>query len=193
MTEPALVDRDRTAVDALVADRYLDALLAAADRRADDTPADAALELDVRAAATSLRRTLVRVHPSFRFEERLAARLADLAATGPTERRSRPGIVLPFSRRGPVGDLADPLLEAILAGEIDPSAAEAVRDHELADDDAPQRAPSPQSLRRVWLVGGAVTSAALSIAGVAYVAWRAGRASRSEGPGLAHGTTGGHA
>ena len=80
MTAPRLPDRDAAQVDALVADRYLDALLAAGDRRADDAPADAALAPDLRHAARVLRRSLVRVHPSFRFEERLATRLADLAA-----------------------------------------------------------------------------------------------------------------
>ena len=80
MTAPRLPDRDAAQVDALVADRYLDALLAAGDRRADDAPADAALDPDLRHAARVLRRSLVRVHPSFRFEERLATRLADLAA-----------------------------------------------------------------------------------------------------------------
>ena len=69
-----------TDVDALVTDRYLDALLAAADRRADDAPSDADLDPGVRDAARVLGRSLVRVHPSFRFEERLASRLAGLAA-----------------------------------------------------------------------------------------------------------------
>ena len=72
---------DDPEVDALVADRYLDALLAAVDRHAADAPSDAALDPDVREAARVLRASLVRVHPSFRFEERLAGRLADLAAS----------------------------------------------------------------------------------------------------------------
>ena len=67
-------------VDALRTDRYLDSLLAAADRHANDVPADAAIDEPLRNAAARLRRDLVRVHPSFRFEERLAARLAGEAA-----------------------------------------------------------------------------------------------------------------
>src|SRR5256885_9955041 len=68
-------------VDALRTDRYLDSLLAAADRHANDVPADAAIDEPLRHAAARLRRDLVRVHPSFRFEERLAARLASEAAS----------------------------------------------------------------------------------------------------------------
>ena len=79
MTAPEAFERPE-AVEALVLDRYLDALLAAADRRALDVPAEVSLDPDVRAAARRLSRELVRVHPSFRFEERLAARLAAAAA-----------------------------------------------------------------------------------------------------------------
>lgn len=191
MTQPAFIDRDRTAVDALVADRYLDALLAAADRRSDDTPADAALDPDLRAAARALRRSLVRVHPSFRFEERLAARLIDLAATGTADPRPMTGTLLPFARRGDAHDLPDPLLGAILAGDIDPAASDG--SEPPAPTPQPGGAPAPRiaALRRPWLVGGAITSAAISIAGVAYVAWRAGRSSRAESPALAQGATAG--
>ncbi|MEW6224597.1 MAG: hypothetical protein AB1627_08190, partial [Chloroflexota bacterium] len=80
MSADRLPERDRADIEALMADHYLDGLLAAADRRADDAPADAALDPALRDAARLLRRALVRVHPSFRFEERLAARLAELAA-----------------------------------------------------------------------------------------------------------------
>ncbi len=80
MTLDRLADRDAGQVDALVADRYLDDLLAAGDRHASDVPADAALDPDLRRTVRLLRSSLVRVHPSFRFEERLAGRLADLAA-----------------------------------------------------------------------------------------------------------------
>ena len=68
-------------VDALRTDRYLDSLLAAHDRRASDVPADPELDPIVRDTAGRLGRDLVRLHPSFRFEERLAARLAQLAAS----------------------------------------------------------------------------------------------------------------
>jgi hypothetical protein len=158
-------------VDALVADRYLDALLAAVDRHAADVPSDASLDPDIREAARVLRASLVRVHPSFRFEERLAGRLADLAAA-----QARPslaaaggstGTVIAFpGAAGPALD-ADPLLDAILRGELDPTDADAV--------DSATDATRGSAARRPLIVGGAITSAAISIVGVAYVAWRASR------------------
>jgi hypothetical protein len=173
-------DRDAAQVEALVADRYLEALLAAADRRAGGAPADAALDPDVRDAARVLRAALVRVHPSFRFEERLAARLADLAAA-----QAVPGMavgggrVLPFRPRVAGSAVppeaspgADPLLAAVLAGDLDP-----------ADADAVDRAAGAAAARRPLLVGGAITSAAISIVGVAWVAWRASRPTTRSGSG----------
>ncbi len=174
MTVPRLPDRDTGQVDALVADRYLDALLAAGDRRADDTPADAAMGPELRGAARVLRRSLVRVHPSFRFEERLAARLADLAAA-----QARPALVaagggslIPFPvgrpaalEGGRCAGVDDPLLDAVLRGDLDP-----------ADEAAMERAAGTPVDRRPLIVGGTViTSAALSIVGVAIMAWRASR------------------
>src|SRR3954451_14024124 len=67
-------------IEALVTDRYLDALLAALDRQADSAPADVTLDPGRRYAARVVKAALVRVPPSYRFEERLARRLADLAA-----------------------------------------------------------------------------------------------------------------
>jgi hypothetical protein len=168
-------ERDTAEVDALVADRYLDALLAAGDRRADDAPADAALDPDLRAAARVLRRSLVRVHPSFRFEERLADRLAELGAASAAA--SATGSIVPFpGGAGPARPAAlheDPLLGAILRGELDP-----------ADMEATDRAAAGID-RRPFLVGGAaITSAAISLAGVAYVAWRASRPGGRSGAGL---------
>jgi hypothetical protein len=124
-----------------------------------------------RHAARVVKAALVRVHPSFRFEERLARRLADLAAAqagpalavGGTDR----GGVVSFSGARPSPLDADPLLQAILAGALDP-----------ADDDAVLGAAAALRLpggRRPLIVGGAITSAAISIVGVAYVAWRASR------------------
>jgi hypothetical protein len=163
VSEPRLPDRDATPVDALVADRYLDALLAATDRGAGDAPADAALDPDVREAVRVLRRALVRVHPSFRFEERLASRLAELASVQANPARvAAGGSVVPF----PASSLGDPELDAILGGRLDPSAAD------REDGDA-RSVPD----RRPLLVTGAITSAAISLAGVAWVAWRASRPS----------------
>jgi hypothetical protein len=169
VTAGRLPDRERADVEALVADHYLEALLDAADRHALDVPADAALDPGLRDAVRVLRRALVRVHPSFRFEERLAGRLAELAArTG-----SIPVVVddrvVPFARAerpgtAPAADAGDPLLPAILAGELDP-----------ADEAATAGDAQPGLNRRPLLVGGAITSAAISLVGVAWIAWRAAR------------------
>ena len=152
-------------VDALVADRYLDALLAAVERHVVDVPGDDALDPDLREAARVLRSSLVRVHPSFRFEERLAARLSDLAAAqvAPALAAAGGGTLIPFPGTAAPLD-ADPLLDAILRGELDPT-----------DADAVERASHAPGQRRPLLVGGALTSAAISLVGVAYVAWRASR------------------
>jgi hypothetical protein len=188
VTAPRLPDRDAAQVDALVADRYLDALLAAGDRRADDAPADAALAPDLRHAARVLRRSLVRVHPSFRFEERLATRLADLAATqsGSALAAAGGGTVIQFPAvsaisaarlGGPAGVISaagDPLLDAILRGDLDPT-----------DGAATERSAAGPVDRRPMIVGGAaITSAAISIVGVAIVAWRASRPDARPGSGL---------
>jgi len=157
---------DDAEVHALVADRYLDALLAAVDRHADDSPSDSSLDPDIREAARVLRASLVRVHPSFRFEERLAGRLAELAAgqARPALAAGGGGTLVEFPGASPAVLEADPLVAAILAGELDPSDAEAM--------DRATRQPVP---RRPLIVGGAITSAAISLVGVAYVAWRASR------------------
>jgi hypothetical protein len=141
----SLPPRDGLEVDALRTDRYLEALLAA-ERRGPDLPADSALDPEVRAASRRLSRDLVRVHPSFRFEERLAARLAE-AARAMRLAPAAGGETLPVALQAAVaGDaLLDPL------GDPD-------------DPDAPDLRP--------YLIGGAITSAALSLAGAAWVAWR---------------------
>jgi len=153
-------------VDALVADRYIDALLAAADRHAVDAPSDAAVDPDVREAARVLRASLVRVHPSFRFEERLAGRLADLALSQARPALAAGGSLVELPPASASILDADPLVGAIIRGELDPTDADAV---EAADRLPPTRRP--------LLVGGAITSAAISLVGVAYVAWRASRPS----------------
>jgi hypothetical protein len=135
VTTPAALDSIE--IEALVTDRYLDALLAAAERRAPDALADPSMDPALRGAALRLRDELVRVHPSFRFEERLARRLAEAAAGMRLATAvGGEGTILPF-----------------------PGAVQA------PDPDRPMP-------RRPLLVGGAVTSAALSLAGAAFVAWR---------------------
>lgn len=179
MTTRVRADMSRDDVDALVTDRYLDSLLAAADRHADDAPSDADLDTGVRDAARVLGRSLVRFHPSFRFEERLASRLAALAsaqagvvaaAGGSTAHGAIAGRLLGFppaaasaftsAASGPTD--ADPLLDAILRGDLDPT-----------DADAVERAARLPGSRRPLIGGVAITSAAISIVGVAWVAWRA--------------------
>jgi hypothetical protein len=174
MSAPIVPARDREDVAALVTDRYLDALLSAAERRAEDAPADANLEPGVRDAARILGHSLVRVHPSFRFEERLASRLLGLAtaqaripaaAGGATPVAITGGRVVAFRGAASAASTAlaaDPLLDAILCGELDPADAAAV-----------EHAGRLPGARRPLIVGGAITSAAISLAGVAWVAWRA--------------------
>jgi hypothetical protein len=162
MTAGGPADRDRTDIEALVADHYLESVLAAAERGADDAPADPALDPETRHAVAVLRRALVRVHPSFRFEERLAGRLAAFA-----DARSDAAVVVSFPtppRAGTRPEARDPLLPAILAGTMDP-----------AEDAALDIDARLAGARRPLLVGGAITSAAISLVGVAWVAWRATR------------------
>jgi hypothetical protein len=214
---------DATEIDALQTDRYLDALLSAAERRADDVPADTAIDPTLRLAARRLRDELVRTHPSFRFEERLARRLADAAlrmrlataAGGEAE-----ATVIPF----PAPLLADPALAAELANpelaalfaapHMTHSVGGAARDAAgggatetgigapfaggaavaggtagtaftaaAASTQVPADAaawPFGPFATRPLLVGSALTSAALSLAGAAFVAWRLTRGAPSD-------------
>ncbi|HVL52680.1 MAG TPA: hypothetical protein VM344_00290 [Vitreimonas sp.] len=139
--------RDGIEVEALRTDRYVEALLASVDRRGDDAPADAALEPEVRDAARRLARDLVRVHPSFRFEERLAARL-EAVARGTRLVPAAGGETLSIGLR--------PAVAGALAQATPPAGS--------PHPDAPDLRP--------YLIGGAITSAALSLAGAAWVAWR---------------------
>ena len=147
----AFAGRDAHEVEALVTDRYLDALLAAHGRGADHGPAATSPADPIRAAADRLARDLPRGHPSFRFEEALAARLAEAASrTGLATAAGAEGLVVPLPGSG-TADQADRL------DPDDPTADDRVR------------------YGRPLLIGGALTSAALSLAGAAYVAWRLNR------------------
>ncbi len=149
MTSPA-DGRDGTEIDALITDRYLESLLAAHGTGGDLVPAPLDLDPGVRAVAERLARSLPRLHPSFRFEEALSARLtaAALARRAP-QAAGAEGVVVTMPA-GSGGPLDDPRLAAYLDG--------------LPPDDDPDL--------RSLLIGGALTSAALSLAGAAYVAWR---------------------
>ena len=139
-------------VAALIVDRYLEALLAV-DSDATQRP-DPGVPRELRDAAARLGHELPRLHPSFRFEERLAQRLAEVAvglrlpsAVGGE------GSVVPIGvvRRPRPGERADDdELDLLYAGPLD----------------------ARPDLVRPLLIGGALTSAALSLAGAAWVAWR---------------------
>jgi hypothetical protein len=182
-------------VDALRSDAYVESLLASAERRAPAVPTDVDLDPDVAATARLLQSTLVRVHPSFRFEERLAQSLADVAAAmrrdaAPARGVSadalvpgRPGVgsVLAFpghaspfdgSAEGSLRDLgavARPVVAWASAGAIAASV--------VARLPVPATAVRPDS--GPTIAGAvAVTSAAISIGAAAVVAWRRGRLRR---------------
>jgi hypothetical protein len=166
------LDRDAAATEALLTDLYLDALLAGVvlDAAAAGNPDDAVGQLDpaARRAADRLRHDLVRVHPSFRFEERLATRLAEAAvAMRAPVAAGAEGRIVAFRPAPPI-DL-DPGLVPPDAGR-DPIP--------LGSEADPGRRPPARPL----LIGGALTSAALSIAGAAFVAWRFGRPGRASTP-----------
>jgi hypothetical protein len=135
-------------VDALVTDAYLEALLAGRPMEVPDpkSPRDA-VDAAVRMASARLTRDLPRFHPSFRFEERLALRLAEAAAT----------LRLPAA----AGGEADPIPFRVPG----PSSADPLTDLRLLEDDE----------RRPLLIRGAMAASALSIAGAAWVAWRRNR------------------
>lgn len=187
--------RDGHDIDALATDRYLDGLLAAHAHGGEGSPAAspggwaaspegwagspsgwAASEPGqrLRRTADRLARDLPRLHPSFRFEEALAARLADVAARMrlPTADGAT-GVMVPIAGRaaGPwvgghdEGDLHRPVGPRVTVGPREPHGS---------------RGPvGPRGARvaygRPLLIGGAFLSAALSLAGAAYVAWRRDR------------------
>ena len=155
-----LFERDGSEVEALLTDRYLERVLDRATGGPSIGPVDALLNPALRDAADQLRRDLVRVHPSFRFEERLASRLAEAAAAlrMPAAVGAEGGVV-------PIGVLGGASLER-------DGSDEGVF---LFDD---QDDLDRRELSRPLLIGGALTSAAISLAGAAWVAWRARPARR---------------
>ncbi len=150
MTGPA--PRDGVEIDALIIDRYLESLLAARAAGADAVPASPEVDPGLRDLADRLVRALPRIHPSFRFEEALSTRLTAVAL-------ARPGSASEDARNAPV----------MLPGRIAPfdpydPGLMAYLDARPLDEDGDRVRP--------LLIGGALTSAALSLAGAAYVAWR---------------------
>ena len=158
----SLLVRDLSDVEALVTDRYLDALLAARD---DADAAAAAMgasgrrgprttpqRLDgaVRLASERLTRDLPQFHPSFRFEERLAVRLAEAAAA----------MRLPAAAGAEGGTATIPF----------PSRGSAVSFDPFADPD--DHDPVSPGVPLPLLIRGAVAASAISLAGAAVMAWR---------------------
>jgi hypothetical protein len=144
------IGRDGTEIEALMTDRYLDSLLAVPGVVPVAAPA-VGPDGGLRAISERLAR-LPRIHPSFRFEEALSARLTSAALAGRLPAAAgAEGTLIPLPRSG-AGESIDPALAAYLGGaSLDGDEADGVRP---------------------LLIGGAITSAALSLAGAAYVAWR---------------------
>ena len=143
--------RDAGEIDALVTDRYLDALLAGETRWGDTgddvrRPGRGPIDAAVRAASRRLAGDLPRFLPSFRFEERLALRLAEAAA----------GMRLPLAAGSE--SQAAPIPVAPPTG-FDPL--------EIVPDDE-EAGPLPMPV----LIRGAVAASAISLAGAAWLAWR---------------------
>ncbi|MGZ6267806.1 MAG: hypothetical protein ACXWNR_04495 [Candidatus Limnocylindrales bacterium] len=147
--------------DARRTERYLDELMAADQRRVTDFPVDVDMDPAVRMAAGELRADLVRVHPSFRFEEALAARLAagamrlraGLHVEVATDEVATPGTLAAFRTISPATGPIEPLAV--------PPASGFRRFPELA----------ARQSRPLIMGGVGVASAAISI-GAVYVAWR---------------------
>ena len=178
-----------SARDARRTERYLDGLMAADERRAAEVPTDVDIDPAVRLAARELRAGLTRVHPSFRFEESLAARLAAGAArlqAGLSVEEApapvTPGTVAPFRSRSPGAVDATLAAADLEAAQPEPAAVAA------AGEPAP--APSGQS-PAIWtvaafrrfpemaarpsrplIVGGVGVGVASAAIGAVYVAWR---------------------
>ena len=148
--------RDEPEIEALRIDRYLESILLARERGDAAALYDAGLDPDLRLTAERLSAGLIRVHPSFRFEERLARRLDELAGSLRLATAAGGGTESPR----PIGAAVQPAFEP--ADLLDPA-------RPVDDDD-----PFP-SRTRPLLIGGALTSAAISLAGAVFVAWRLSR------------------
>jgi hypothetical protein len=140
--------RDVGEIEALITDRYLDSILAiqpAIDDGLLGGPG-ARVSAAVRAVSRRLSTDLPRFHPSFRFEERLALRLAEVAAS----------IRLPVAAGGEGQPIA---IRRIQPSTPDPLVVVDDRDLDARLEGRP------------LLIGGAVAASAISLAG-AWLAWR---------------------
>ncbi|MEO5703411.1 MAG: hypothetical protein ABIZ52_00550 [Candidatus Limnocylindrales bacterium] len=141
--------RDVGEIEALITDRYLDSLLAVQPGNDDGLLGGPGFTVSsaVRAVSRRLSMDLPRFHPSFRFEERLALRLAEVASS----------MRLPIAAGGEGQSMA--------IRRIGPAAA---RDPLVVVDDADLDGRLDS---RPLLISGAVAASALSLAG-AWLAWR---------------------
>jgi hypothetical protein len=143
----SLARRDGGEIEALITDRYLDSLLAIQPRpqlAGGPFGPDDSLSAAVRAVSRRLATDLPRFHPSFRFEERLALRLAEVAAS----------MRLPVAAGGEG--------QAMAIRELRPALPDPLRIALESDEDRDAKQ---------LLIGGAVAASALSLAG-AWLAWR---------------------
>jgi len=186
--------------DARRTERYLDGLMEAEERGVADVPMDVDIDSAVVLAARQLRADLIRVHPSFRFEEGLAARLArtagrmsaGLSAIEPAEQlvvRTAPAPIAPFRASGMAasgmaasGVAASGVAASAELASAELASAELAAAHERIATPAvgPRKLPTLATrTSRPFIVGGVgVASAAISI-GAVYVAWRWSRASQT--------------
>jgi hypothetical protein len=158
--------------DARRTELYLDGLMEAEERGAEDAPMDLDLDPAVLFAARELRADLVRAHPSFRFEEGLAARLALTAG----RMRMAGGRPAPSPGSATIASFADRRFAADAASRNALGATATAPLGRTAGRLTFSRRPS-----RPLVVGGVgvgVASAAISI-GAVYVAWRWSRGSKT--------------
>ena len=210
MSHPGRQGRDELEVEALVTDRYLEWLLGGGSSSPgpsspgpsfgpsshDPSTADADRpETPIRLASERLRSELPRFHPSFRFEERLALRLAEAAAASRVRvAAGAEGVVIPIIRgprdrddaalpapTTPAPAPAPPALATAPASLATARPRASATDLFSAASDRFDDPSAPPPARRPLLIGGAVASAALSIAGAAWVAWRRAHAAPPSG------------
>ena len=147
--------------DGIQLDTYIDRLLAGPEAGPSAVEALPAVEEGMAETATRLRTELVRFHPSFRFEERLARRLMEVA-----EAQWR-GVLVGREQ------FAQPVVLAAAPG------ATGLRGAGRAGI-AEGRHTVPDDRHRGLLVGGAIASGVIasgvSLAGAGIVAWRRARA-----------------
>ena len=145
--------RDVGEIEALITDRYLDSLLAMQPADVLGPLGDPQLPVGAAVRAVSLRLStdMPRFHPSFRFEERLALRLAEVAAA----------MRLPLAAGGEGHAMA---IRRIQPARPDPLAV-------VGDDRDDREDRADRADTRPILIGGAVAASALSLAG-AWLAWR---------------------